>query len=176
MTTNNHWRGILTVKELHHLSKKGDVIKSVYNKTNIINIQGEDYVLKLMLNAGSISPLSSYYFGMDSRTSINTSQTLTDLTGLEPNSSTGYARYDAPSSSFSNPPIYENGIWQCIAPPLIFTATSNWGYAVNNLFMTSSPTNDYSGILISSINLGAYFNLLAGESISLNFAMSLCSV
>jgi hypothetical protein len=175
-TMTTKWHGILNIKELHHFSKKGDVIQSLYNKKNIINIDGEDYVLKLMLNAGSIAPLVNYYFGLDARTSISTAQTLTDITGLEPNSSTGYARAVAASSSFSNPPIYENGIWQCIAPPLNFTATSNWNYATNNLFMCSSPTNDYNGILISSINLGAYFNLLAGETISLDFSMSLCDI
>jgi len=171
MKTTNKWHGVLLLKELLHLSKEGEVILRINDRKNILNLQGEDYILRLMFNGEAM--YTTYYFGLDSRSSLSTNQNLSDLNGLEPASSTGYQRAAILSTSFSEP-LFEDGYFQSIPPEVTFIATSNWNYAIKNIFMTNSPTNNYSGNLICSIGLQTTINLTAGQSIALKFAMAFC--
>ena len=162
-----NWHGLMKILEIQHV-RNGKVIWEDKNILNIFHTGGELYMLTCCFdNPGSL-PVANYYFGLDSRSSIATTDLITNLTG-EPNSN-GYSRVAVPSNgNFTLD--FVNGIYRATSQILTFTATgSGWG-PVTNLFLAT--TIDNSGILIASSPLSSATSLSAGDSINMRMALSL---
>jgi hypothetical protein len=175
MSINKTWNGIMILDFLEVLDESGKVILRDENRPNVLNTQGEQFILSLMFNGAA--PPSNYYFGLDNRATVTQSDTLASIVG-EPTSSniTGYQRAAVASSGSQNTfsvPIIESGNMKSYSPILVYNSGSvGWG-PVQNIFLTTSTTGAYDGFLISSAPLTVPVTLTANQTLRLRFAMQL---
>lgn len=166
----SNWNGIMKVLELEHLAPDGSLIQRMTDLKNIIHSGGEDLILNILF-AGQPVP-EKYYIGLDSRSSLEKTQTISDLSGLEPNSN-AYARIPVESDNFSVVSVVA-GYRQANSPTLAFKATGgSWG-PVSSMFLTTG-LGYTSPILISSVPLSASITVSDGEIITMRMAMALSS-
>ena len=174
MTHNTKdWQGILIVDEFL-VKRKNKVIFRVENLHNILHLGGEAQILSALFIGGSISNAyipTNYYLGLDARTSLNVTDTLTNITG-EP-SVGGYNRQ--PVSATTGFTITTEGSFvRAKSGVLVFSASPiSWG-PVTNMFLTNVSTGT-AGILYSSVPIGSSVSVNSGDSISMRFSMALKS-
>ena len=159
---------IMQVLEISHLDKYGKVLYQNSNLNNIIHTEGEEFILKILFGGASIP--ASYYLGLDSRSSLTRSDSISQISSFEPSSS-GYVRQSVNTSSFA---FVTNslGDYQANSPVVIFRAVGgSWG-PVKNIFLTTQPNNT-NAYLISSVPLGANLTLQDQEMVSMRIGIAL---
>jgi hypothetical protein len=158
---------IMKVLEVSHLSENGDLLFNKKNINNILHLQGEEFMLKALFGGQSIP--TEYYLGLDARTTLVTTNSISSLSGLEP-SSGGYARQNVNANSFSFV-TDETGNYQANSPIVLFrSTTATWG-PVRNIFLATQA--GYNGYLISSIPLGTNLTVQPGEIVSMRIGLAL---
>lgn len=166
-----NWNGIMKVLELEHLASDGFLIHRETDLKNIIHSKGEELILKILFSGQAIP--AKYYIGLDSRSSLDRSQSIADLSGLEP-SSNSYARQSVDSNNFSVVTV-SAGYQQANSPTLLFKAAGGpWG-PVKNMFLTTGLGYGSGLTLISSVPLSSSITVSDGEIITMRMAMALSS-
>lgn len=164
------WRGILQVVEVNHIRNK-QVIWQSSNLKNVLHIQGEEYLLKILFS-NIIAKPQYYYFGLDNRATVAEADTLLSLDG-EPTTH-NYSRQIVNSISDWAFAV-SGGYNEAKSPILTFGAYGgSWG-PIRNLFMTmqTQETDPALGYLISTVYLGQKITVLDGDSISMRMAIKL---
>lgn len=185
----SNWRGIVTILEIEHLDKDGNIKWQDKNLKNLLHQEGEYFILKCCFDHGRpVSPPNvekfppdEYYFGLDFRTPAvtDTYLGLSTPNGLinEPITG-GYTRAVVASTGtfqiaqVGSPP---NGVYRATSQILTFNAIGANFTTVNNLFMTNIPEDGDAdeGLLISSTPLSNQITLADGESLNLRMALSM---
>ena len=166
-----NWNGIMKVLELEHLSKDGSLLRRETDLKNIIHSKGEELILKILFSGQAIP--AKYYVGLDSRSSLDREQSISDLAGLEP-SSNSYARQSVDSNNFSVVTMTA-GYRQANSPTLLFRAVGGpWG-PVKNMFLTTGLGYGSGLTLISSVPLSSNITVSDGEVITMRMGMALSS-
>ena len=162
-----NWHGILKILEIQHI-RDGNVIWSDENILNMLHTEGEQFLLSCCFaNDGTVVP-SDYYFGLDSRSSIALSDTMTTISSSEP-SGNGYSRQTVSSNGgFTVQQV--GSYYRAIGNIVTFTATGTYG-PIKNLFMTNKSDN--SGFLISSASLSSTVTFASGDSVALRMSLQL---
>lgn len=153
--------------DISHFSENGDLLFNKKNIDNILHLQGEEFILNVLFN--ELEKPTEYYLGLDSRTTLLSTNSISTLSGLEPNGN-GYSRQSVESNSFT---IFtdESGNYQANSPVVLFRATSSFWGPVRNMFI--STQGGYSGYLISSVSLGSDLIVRSGEIISIRIGLGL---
>ena len=160
----------MTIEEIRHY-RDGKCIWSECDIPNIWHDDGQEFLLSLAFDTdGGIAVPTNYYLGLDNRTTLAATDTLTDLTG-EP-STNGYIRQPlSPSTGFVVGTT--GGNVSAVSGIGTFVATiSQWGPVQNLFFATTNLDPDPSGFLISSASLGSSRTVISGESISVRITLS----
>jgi len=159
------WPGIMTVLWLEHV-RDGKVIYREEMKRNVLHYLGENFVLGCLFTGGTVP--STYYLGLDARTTINSSDTMDDLVN-EPFIN-GYVRQAVSNGSGFSISVV-NGVHRASSSIVTFSASGgNWG-PVTNIFLATTPNT--SGVLISSAVLTSPVTVVSGDSVNMRMAMSL---
>ena len=162
-----NWHGILKIDEFLIHNQKNEIVYKEENIYNILHQEGELLILNTMFLQST--PLSSFYIGLDNRTTLGFENTLSDING-EP-SSNGYARQKILSSEFTIS-LTSGSNYQVTGPIVNFVATlGSWG-PVQNLFLTT-VSNGTGGILISSARLSESVTLNPPDIVSMKFSFAL---
>ena len=90
---NKNWRGIMKVLEVQHL-RNNEVIWEDSDLYNMLHAEGQEMILNAVFAGGSIP--TSYYMGLDNRSSLAVGDKLAALDG-EPDTN-GYIRFTTSSS------------------------------------------------------------------------------
>jgi hypothetical protein len=157
---------LMTVLEISHFNKNGNILFKKNNLKNVLHSQGEEYMLRALF--GGIPVVSSYYIGLDNRNTILTSDTHSLVSSLE-TSGVGYFRQQVSNTSFQ---IENNsqGNKQANSPIVQFRCTSN-SWSAKNIFLTTSLGS--VGMLISSVPLGTTLTVSEDEIVSMRIGLSL---
>jgi len=164
---NDNWNGLLKIYEIQLVSANGQVLWSEKDLLNTLHVGGELFLLTAAFANNAVIP-ANYYFDLDNRTTLNSNQTMSDVTA-EP-SSHGYTRQTvAPGQQFS---IEVSGAhYVAKAPIIIFSASGgSWG-PVRNLFLTTKPDN--SGYLIASVPLTNAVTVEDGSTLNVRMGLGL---
>ena len=161
------WRGILKILEIRHI-RGGEVIWEDHDILNLLHTEGEQFLLTCCFdNNGSIVP-ANYYFGLDSRSSLATGDTMSTVASAEPSGS-GYSRQTI--SSNGGFAIQQVGsYYRAVGSIVTFSATGAYG-PIRNLFLTDQSDN--SGYLISSAELSSPVTFANGDSVALRMSLQL---
>lgn len=165
------WNGIMKVLEIEHIGTDGSVLHREGNLFNIIHAQGEDLILKMLFSGQSVP--ENYYVGLDFRSILERSQTISDLFGWEPTAN-AYARQAVKSDNFSVVTI-SSGTRQANSPTLLFRASGgSWG-PVRNIFLSTALGYGTNSVLVSSVPLSTSITVADGEIVTMRMAMALSS-
>lgn len=163
-----HWDGLLTIIEIQHRDSHGNLLWESKDIKNLLHQDGEEFMLRAAFTGGQNSTIipENYYLGLDSRTTLFSTDTMDDLVG-EP-SSGGYERQTISSEGdFSI--NFQDSHFIATSPIVVFRATAgSWG-PVRNLFLTTQ--DDDSGYLISTAPLDSLVSLTAGDSVTLRISL-----
>ena len=163
----NKWHGLTKVLDIKHYSKDGEIIWEDKNILNLLHTSGEEFILQTLFGGNAV-PVA-YYLGMDNRTTIAASDTMSNLT-TEPIGN-GYLRQPVLSSGEFTFDVTSGGFTQAQSPIVEFNAAGGtWG-PVGNLFMTDQSDN--SGFLISSIKLSSTVTLNDGERVTVRMGLGM---
>jgi len=163
---------ILRIDEIKHISENGKVLWQSSGLLNVIHVDGEEFMLSALFNGGNnpntVIP-DFYYFGLDDRTTVNTSDTMASLTG-EP-TLFGYQRQSVDSTTGFTIVEVSPNVLRALSTILSFSASGGtWG-PIDNLFLTSKPDN--TGFLIATVALGASITVTNGQSVTMRMSMGL---
>lgn len=162
-----NWRGILRIDEFTLLNDKKEILYQEKNIHNILHQEGELLILNVLFT-GTAAP-SYYYLGLDNRTTLDFTNTLSSLSA-EP-SGNGYARQQILPAQF-NVNLTTGSNYQVTGPVVNFSATTgSWG-PVQNLFLTTASSGT-GGILISSAKLSESITVDPPNIVSLKFSFAL---
>lgn len=168
MLNKSQWRGLIKVTEISKISA-GQVIWKEINLLNMLHFEGEEYVLRALFDGEVIS--ESYYFGLDSRSTITEDQNMQSIVQAGEPCSNGYERQAVNSNGQFDIFQSDENIWIAKTPVIQFSAIGGeWGY-VKNLFMTNKLDN--SGYLIASVKLTSQVRILSGETIYVKMGLML---
>lgn len=170
MSGKKNWHGLLEIIEIKHI-RDGKILWEDGGIKNTLHTSGEEFILKALFSEDVDIP-SSYYFGLDNRSTIAVADVMSDITN-EPTSN-GYARQTLNSTDDFTFEII-GGVNRARSSALTFTASGgDWG-PIKNLFMSniSQSEDDSSGYLISSASIGTSRIVEAGDAISMRMAISL---
>lgn len=169
------WNGIMKAVEVNHFGRDGTLLHREENRTNIMHTLGEEFILKVLFQGQAIP--ANYYLGLDFRSVLEKSQTISDVFGWEP-SSNAYSRNPIPSGNFTITTTSGSVIRQANSPALLFRASGgSWG-PVRNIFMSTNLGYGNNSVLISSVPLSTSITVADGEIITMRMAMALsdCSL
>lgn len=160
---------LLKIDEIKHIDVDGSVLWEHKDLLNLFHLEGEYFLLNLAFNTSEgLEVPSSYYLGLDARTTPEIDDDLSSLSG-EPTQN-GYLRQSISSLNGFDVSIVEDN-YRAISDIMTFTATGgSWG-PVTNMFLATSA--DDSGYLISTADLESSRTLLAGQSITLKVSIGL---
>lgn len=165
---SNKWH-LLKVLEVQHI-RDNKVIWSNQNLRNLIHLQGEEYILKILFSSMELT--EHYYFGLDNRDVLDSSDTLDSL--YQEPSRYGYSRQSVDSTvGWTFEEI--SGVYRAKSPIITFSASGGPIGPVKNLFMTMQEQNidPINGYLISSVYLGSSLTIVDGDSISMRTSVGL---
>jgi hypothetical protein len=160
----------MTILDICHFDAEGKCLWEDHNIKNTFHYNGEQFLLNLAFNTSSgITIPSSYYLGLDNRTTINTNDTLASLS-QEPTQN-GYARQPVSSlNGFSVVASLTND-FQATSVVVSFQAVGgSWG-PVSNLFL--SNVSGSTGYLLASSALSTSRTLTDGQFITVRIAVGL---
>lgn len=162
---------LLKIEEIKHLDCNGDILWESGNINNVFHLGGEEFLLKVSFNtAGGVEIPSSYYLGLDNRTTLSLTDTLSNLS-QEP-TQFGYSRQSVSSANgFSVELVNEN--YKALSDVVVFSASGGtWG-PIRNLFLATSSGS--SGYLISSAALDTPRSVDDGQSMTIRISITLRS-
>jgi hypothetical protein len=166
-------KNLMTIKSFKLLNSKSLVKYQQFNIKNILHAEGEEYILKYVFKSTNIAIPDKYYVGLDFRSSLSRSDTLSSIY-LEP-SSNNYRRQAIDSWSFSS----SAGNWIAKSPPIVFSAVSTsgagWG-PIRNIFLATIEERCDTGTckyLISSSRLDQNVTLASGDKIVLEMSLAI---
>lgn len=163
------WYGLMKVLEIEHLDENGKLLWKESNLNNLLHAEGEEFILQTMFS-GEASVPGSYYLGLDNRTSLSRSDTLSTVSSTEPTSINSYVRASVSSSS-SFTVAEDSGVYKATSPIVSFSASGgSWG-PVRNIFLTN--VSNFTGALISSVALSSAVTVSDGQTINVRIAMAL---
>lgn len=161
------WNGLMKILEINHISNKKEVLFSQNNIKNTLHSSGEEFILKILFD--DLQKNEEYHIGLDNRSSLNYSDSLTTAYILEPNSNS-YERQTCSIDEFSISTA-TGGHLQSNSPLISFKAIGGeWG-PVKNIFIATSLGN--SGYLISSASLSKTLTVKDGEIVTMKMSFSL---
>lgn len=163
---------VITILEIKHLSKDGQILWEAKNLPNTLHTDGEEYMLKAVFTGGVTNTFipASYYFGLDNRVSILAADDMTTISTSNEPSTNGYNRASVSSTGqFSVSVSVSNNI--ATSPVVSFTATGGSFGPIRNMFMTDESTN--SGFLIASVPLTTQLTVSSGETIAARMGLVL---
>jgi hypothetical protein len=160
------WQGLMKILEINHISNN----KILYQQKNIKNTlhsSGEEFIIRSLFD--DLEKTETYYIGLDNRSSLNVSDTLSTAYILEPNQNS-YERQSASIQEFSIT-TNSSGNVQANSPVISFRSIGGpWG-PVKNIFLTTSLGS--SGYLISSARLSQSLTVNDGEIITMRMSFTL---
>lgn len=157
----------MKVLEIQHLSKTGEIIWEDKKLLNLLHTEGEEFILEAIF-AGGIIP-DTYYLGLDNRTAISESDTMSDI--LTEPIGNGYLRQPVLSVGEFTFGLTSGGFTQAQSPIVTFIASGgSWG-PVNNLWLTTEA--DETGQLISTVVLSSETTLLDGERVTMRIGLGM---
>lgn len=161
------WNGLLFINNFE-IVRDNKIIFKKENFTNTLHAQGELFMLNLMCNSGTVP--ANYYLGLDNRSTISLTDTLSSLVG-EPTGN-GYNRQPISSTSGFTISQQVNGNYVATVSLITYSATgSGWG-PIQNIFLATTANN--SGSLLGTAPIGSSSTLVSGDVLNLgfNFALS----
>lgn len=164
---------LLTVLDVQHINKEGDVLWEAKNLKNTLHLEGEEFILSAMFRTtNGIAVPSFYYLGMDNRTVISPTDNMVSIS-TEPTGN-GYSRQVISSATgfvIENYTLSAASHWRARSQVISFSASGGqWG-PVSSVFLTDRI--DKTGYLISTAPLGTTRYVSSGESITFRFALTL---
>jgi len=170
---NKNWHGLIKIIEIQHLSKDGEIIWEDHDLYNVLHATGEQFILSAVFAGGQTNSVipSSYYFGLDNRTSLLAADTMSTIASNNSEPTTnGYVR-QAVSSDSEFVVTQVSNVNRATSPIVTFTATGgSWG-PISNLFLTDALA--FGGFLIASVPLSTALTVSSGESINMRMALAL---
>lgn len=159
---------LIKVDEVQHI-RNNKILWEQKNIDNIFHTEGHYFLLNVAFRTASgIEVPSSYYIGLDNRTNLQASDTLSSLSA-EPTQN-AYVR-QAVSSLNGFSVSLSNSDYRAITNVMTFSASGgSWG-PVRNVFLTN--TSGSSGYLISSVAFNSTRTVLDGESLTLRISVAL---
>jgi hypothetical protein len=162
------WHGIMTVLEIEHLNSSGEVLYREENIRNMLHHAGEEFILKVLFGGTELP--ANYYIGLDARTSLDASSTISSIYSLEP-ASNAYERQKVQSDNFAISSTTAGR--RATSPAILFKAIGgSWG-PVSNIFLSTGLGYSSSVVLISSATLNRTITVASGEIITMKMAMNL---
>lgn len=170
---------LMTVNNFYLKDKNGKITYKQNNIKNMLHKQGDGYIL-YGLFGDKTRIVTDYYVGLDARTTILRTDTLSSLVN-EP-STNGYLRQKISSGlgvggwSIASPHDSEpEDEYVAKSGSIFFSATNSsgsvgWG-PVKNIFLSTSSGS--GGLLISSAALNESISVNSGESIVLEMSLTL---
>jgi hypothetical protein len=161
-------KSLVTINFIEHI-RNNKVIWRAENIKNMIHLEGREFLVKTAFsNNGSLVP-DNYYLGLDARDDLVEDDTLSSL--LDEPYQNGYLRQLLPSNGTGFAITETSGVYKALSNIITFSASElGWG-PVKNMFLTTESDN--SGILISSLVLTSPVTTVAGDTISVQIALSL---
>lgn len=143
---------------------------------NILHNEAQEFIFQLSFDtdAGASVP-TNYYIGLDNRSSLEKTDTLTDLTTEPSIGVNGYER-QAVSSTTGFTIQTADDIVKLTSSLVTFNGTGgSWG-PVTKAFIAT--TEDNTGLLIASTDLSSSRTIIAGETFSFRLSITLdqCSL
>lgn len=155
---------LMTIDNFTVFDKYKNIIFEQKNIKNIVHQEGEQYMLGVLFNKAELA--SSYYAGLDNRTTLSSTDSIFSITG-EPLPQTSYKRQEITSWG---DPFISNNVYVVKSNPITFDASIiGWG-PVSNIFLT---TRKSGGILLSSAKLSQILTLSEGNSVVMSISLSL---
>lgn len=160
---------LLRLESIEHLDRDGNILWQQKNVDNLLHSDGQYYLLNLGFNQSSgITVPSSYYVGLDNRTTPDVSDTLTSLSN-EP-TQYGYSRQGV-SSTNGFTLTETSGIYKATTDTVTFSASGgNYG-PISNLFLATSSGS--TGYLISTISFETERTVADGQTLVMRMSVSL---
>lgn len=171
---------LMKINSFKVLNKLGHIRYEELNIKNTLHQQGEEFLLKSIFYDKTLIP-QGFYIGLDTRQSINVSDTLKQIIG-EPTAN----NYSRQIVSHGNWIVSQDnsGVYLANSGTIVFSAISStnagWG-PVSNVFLTTTnerctPTSTTCpGYLISTAQLSDNISLNSGESVIIEMSISLYS-
>lgn len=163
---------LLKVLSIRQLDELGKVIYEEKDIDNLFHQQGQQFLVNLAFNtSSSIVVPTNYYIGLDNRTTLTVTDTLSNVTSTnEPNSS-GYSRQSVNSTNGFSVALDVSSNYRATSGIITFSASGgSWG-PVNNIFIAT--TSNGTGYLLSSAVLGSPRTVANGQSLTAKIAVSL---
>lgn len=173
------------------LDKNNKVRYQQQNIKNTFHQQGEEYILNALFKGSENLVVNGYWIGLDTRQTINRTDTLASVIGEPVIQGNNYFRQNIPfvnwriidpndpnASATTTPPIGTLTPYYAKSGPIIFSALNSGWNSVSNIFLaTTNETNCSSasciGKLISTAALGTTVSVAAGESVVMEMSISL---
>lgn len=158
---------LMKIEEIQHV-KDNNVIWEQKNIDNVFHSLGHYFLLNVAFRTSTgIEVPSSYYLGLDNRTSTQSSDTFSSLSG-EPTQN-GYTRQAV--NSLNGFTVSLDTVYKAVSGTVTFTATGgSWG-PVKNLFMATSSGS--TGYLLATSTLDTSRTVLEGESLIMRISVAL---
>jgi len=155
----------MTIEEVIHRDKDGNILWRADNLPNKFHTQGQEFILKACFAGSSgVTIPSSYYVGLDNRTTVNQADILANLVG-EPTTHS-YVRQTL-SSQTGFGAVFDLSNWKVRSASIVFIAIGgSWG-PVRNAFLTTGS------FLISTVPLPSVKTVNNGESFSFKINLAL---
>ena len=159
----------MTIEEVVHRDKDGNILWSIDNLHNQFHTQGQEFILKAVFAGSSgVTIPTTYYVGLDNRPVVNQADILANISG-EP-TTFGYVRQTL-SSQTGFGAVFDMSNWKIITASLIFIAIGgSWG-PVKNAFLTTGSGSQ--GFLISTVPLPNVKTINSGETFSFKINLAL---
>jgi hypothetical protein len=169
---------VIHIPIIRHIDKYGNILWDTNNLHNILHDEGERAILSAYFATGYSgygAPPANLYLGLDNRSSLAESDTLSSLSG-EP-SGNGYARQALSTSgtgvSGQDFVILQPGTYyRAESKTVTFSCSTTAWSAVSKLFLCTASSGT-SGKLISSVALTTSRTLNPGDSLQANLYIGL---
>ena len=158
---------LMKILEVTHFSSNNEVLLVQKNISNILHGSGEEFILRTLFD--QLEKTQEYYIGLDNRSSLKYSDTLTTAYILEPNENS-YERQRSSINEFSILTA-NSGFLQANSPLISFRAIGGSWSPVRNIFIATSLGN--SGYLISSAPLTQTLTVKNGEIVTMKMSFGL---
>ena len=164
------WNGLVKLLEIWKTDANGNVVWRQENLYNTFHLEGEEFIISAVFTGGVDNAFipESYYFGLDNRSTIETTDTLDDLVN-EPTTN-GYERIAVSSDGIFTVAL-ANDHYRAVGPVISFTADGGTIGPVANLFLATTENN--SGVLIATVALSQSLTLADGEGVNMRMGLSL---
>lgn len=160
---------LLTVDEIIHYDRDGSILWKEEKLTNVFHRGGQQFMLLACYNTSSVSVPTSYYLGLDARSTPLATDSLANLSD-EPTQN-GYGRQTVASLNGFTVSLGSDGNYSAVSNIVRFAASGgSWG-PIKNLFLTTGSAS--TGYLISTVPLGATRTISDGQGLTVRISLSL---